>query len=65
MRNVVLCAVAAIAGILLERKYKVSEIGEENVNDLLVKSRSIGKFVVDNDPIEEDEEELINSCDDL
>ena len=33
MRNVVLCAVAAIAGILLERKYKVSEIVEENVND--------------------------------
>lgn len=65
MRNIVLCALATIAGIMIERKYKVSEIVEENVNNLLTKSRSMGKFVVDNEPIEEDDEELIPSCDDL
>lgn len=66
MKKLLLIAMGAVAGILAERKYKVSDRAEEAWDKFKTQGSTIGKFVEDPDEINpEDEEELTPCCDDL
>ena len=66
MKKVLLCVLAAIAGIVAERKYKISEKVEDKFSDLKENGRQMAQFVEQPDEIKpEDEEDLQTSCDDL
>lgn len=66
MKKLLLFALGALAGVLAERKYKVSDKAEEKWDKFKKEGVTLGKFVVEPDEIDpEEEEDLVPCCDDL